>query len=498
MSLHDGSGDGMNRHNVIPSVSEGLVWGAVRHRTARTPRSLATLGMTFLATLLGAATLSAQTVRITEKPQNLAYGIVYVPVAATEPVERIAVFINGVKWREAAGRNVTFQLDLGHYIRRMRVRAAGYDGAGNLAGEDEMVINDPRPPLRARLVAPRELPEGSPLTLSANVMTPPGLTITGVDFYVGEEKVASVSQPPYVATVEAKPAVYARIVAHASDGTEVNDVVFFGSQPNDEIDVTLQQIPLSVASGDKPLRAEDLTLLDNGQGRKIEALVPASDQPLYVILLIDYSESMLEELPVVKAAAKQFAQQLLRPQDRIAIVGFNQRLFWLTGFTNDFERAAAAVDVLKPIGETHLYDSAIEVLYELQKQPGRRALVVLTDGVDQGSKFKLDHLIHYARYAGVPIYPIVKNKMLSRLMRFGIGQLQARRLTQVARDTGATYFIIQQESQLPAVYRRIADELRQQYRLVFYSDPGAPDQWHPLLVTSRAGHNLRIPRGYFP
>jgi Ca-activated chloride channel family protein len=454
--------------------------------------------LSLLVATTAAAALSAQTVTITEKPRDLVYGILYVPIVATEPVERIAVFINGVKWREGDGRAITFQLDLGHYIRRMRIRAVGYDGNGNAAGEDEMVVNDPRPPFRARLIAPREVPEGSPLTLSSNVMTPPGVSVLGVDFYVGEEKVATVTQSPYIAAVEAKTAVYARIVARASDGSEANDVVFFGSQPSDEIEVTLQQIPLSVASGDKPLRAEDLTLLDNGQPRRIEALAAASDQPLYVVLLIDYSESMLEELPVVKAAARQFAKSLLRPQDRIAVVGFNQQLFWLTGFSNDFERAAAAVDVMKPIGETHLYDSAIEVLYELQKQPGRRALVVLTDGIDQGSTFKLDHLIHYARYAGVPIYPIVKNRMLSRLMRFGIGYLQARRLTQVARDTGATYFIIQREAELPAVYRRIADELRQQYRLVFYSDPGAPDRWHPLAVTSRAGHSLRIPRGYFP
>jgi len=78
---------------------------------------------------------------------------------------------------------------------------------------------------------------------------------------------------------------------------------------------------------------------------------------------------MIEEMPVVKAAAKQFAQAVLRPQDRIALVGFNQRLFWLTGFTNDFNAVAAAVDRVKPGGETHLYDFAIEMLYELQKQP---------------------------------------------------------------------------------------------------------------------------------
>ncbi len=184
---------------------------------------------------------------------------------------------------------------------------------------------------------------------------------------------------------------------------------------------------MSVASGSKPLALSDLTLVDNGLPRKIESLVPASDQPLYAILLIDYSESMLEELPVVKAAAKDFARTLLRPRT-IAVVGFNQRLFWLTGFTNDYAAAAAAVDSIQPAGETHLYDSAIEMLFELQKLPGRHALIVLTDGVDQGSVFKLDHLIHYARYAGVPVYPIIKNKQLSRWMRFGVGYVAAKRL----------------------------------------------------------------------
>src|SRR5439155_5256014 len=107
-------------------------------------------------------------------------------------------------------------------------------------------------------------------------------------------------------------------------------------------------------------------------------------------------------------------------------------------------------------------------------------------------------LVHYARYAGVPLYPVIKNKMLMRLMRFGIGQLQARKLANIARDTGATYFIIQKESELPAVYARLAEELRQQYQLDFYSDASAADRWRTLLIRSSAGQQLRIPKGYFP
>lgn len=459
-------------------------------------RAALALTLAFLA-----AGLFGQTVRITQKPVGLVHGRIYVPVVATDPVVRIAFFINGVKYTEADGKNATAQVPVGDYIRRLRIRAIGYDADGHEAGEDEMVVNDPQPPFRVHLTAPAAVPTAGPLTLEASIIKPQDLGIASVDFFIGEKKVATLTAPPYQVAVDASQhpaAVYARVVARSSAGDEANDVVFFGDRPSDAIDVTLQQVPVSVASGTRPLRIEDLTLLDDGEPRKIEALVPASNQPLYVVLLIDYSESMLEELPVVKAAARQFARTLLRPQDRIAIVGFNQRTFWLTGWTNDWNAAADAVDRVQPIGETHLYDSAIEMLYELQKMPGRHALVVLTDGADQGSSFRLEHLSWYARYAGVPVYPIVKNRLLSRLMRFGVGYFEARRLASIAHDTGATYFIVQKERDLPAVYQRLAAELREQYQLVFYSSPGAADAWHTLRLDTRGGQQLRIPRGYFP
>lgn len=442
--------------------------------------------------LLATNTALAQTVRITQKPESLVHGNLYVPISTADNVARVELLVNNVKWSEGRGRSMVLPVKIGEYIRRLRIRAVGYDAQNNVAGEDEMVVNDPKPPFRVRLRA-------SGAALEASVIKPPQIVVTSVAFYVGEENVATVVKPPYTAPFDpATKAIYARVVARVSDGTEANDVLFFGSQPSSRIDVTLQQVPMSVAGGDRAPVAGELTLKDNGSPRRIEALVPAADQPLYVILLIDYSESMLEELPVVKAAAKQFAQRLLTPKDRIAIVGFNQTAFWLTGFTNDWSAAAAAVDRIKPAGETHLYDTAIEMLYELQKQPGRHALVILTDGVDQGSAFKLDHLVHYARYAGVPVYPIVKNKILTRLMRFGIGHLQARRLSALAHDTGATYFIIRREGELPEVYAKIAQELRQQYQLVFYSDPASADEWHALAIASSAGQQLRIPKGYFP
>jgi Ca-activated chloride channel family protein len=464
-------------------------------------RSSLGAGFALLAVMVAAATnASAQTVRITEKPYGLVSGVLLVPVVAQSPVEKLALLINGVPYAETKGQQMTAQVNVGHYIRRLRMRAVGYDAQGAIVGEDEMVVNDPRPPFRVRLEGPQQWPESGPVELHANVLRPSEILIAAVDFYVGEEKVATTLAEPHVAVVDTAKypgAVYARVVARTARGEEANDVWFFGERAHLQTDVTVQQIPVSVA-GSAPLSADQITLVDNGARRRVENLIPAGDQPLHVILLIDYSESMLEELPVVKAAAKQFARSLLRPQDRLAVAGFNQKTFWLTGYTNDWNSVAQAVDRVEPIGETHLYDSVIEMLYQIQKMPGRAALVVLTDGVDQGSTFKLEHLVHYARYAGVPVYPVVKNKSLSRWMKLGVGRLQARRLDRVAEDTGATYFIIQNERELERVYARIAQELRQQYQIVFYSEPNVPDQWRALSAVSSGGQNLRIPRGYFP
>jgi Ca-activated chloride channel family protein len=436
----------------------------------------------------------AQSVTISNKPQSIVHGNLPVTIYTTPPVERVELFVNNAHFSEGRGTSLVINVHVGEFLRRLRIRAVGYDAQNNVVGQDEMVVNDPRPPFRVHL-------QNANGMLSAAIVKPPELAIAHVDFFAGEEKLASVTREPFSVAFDASKypqARYARVAAVSATGEEANDVMVFGSVVSDQIDVTLQQIPLSVAGSPLAPQLSDLTLLDNGTARPIEALVPASDQPLYVILLIDYSESMIEEMPVVKAAAKQFAQKLLRPQDRIALVGFNQTTFWLTGFTNDFNFVASRVDSVKPGGETHLYDTAIEMLFELQKQPGRHALVIFTDGVDQGSTFKLDHLAHYARYAGVPLYPVIKNKMLSRLMRFGIGQLEARKLAGLARDTGATYFIIKSESELPSVYAKIADELRQQYQLTFHSDPAATDEWHALAIQSKSNLQLRIPKGYFP
>ncbi len=454
-----------------------------------------------VALIAAAAFAGAYDVRITIKPRGLSWGDVSVPVTVGSGVETIRLFVNGVESGEAQGRSVIFKVAIGKYLRRLRVRAVGYDAAGVAVGEDEMTVNDPQPPFRVRLSGP-PTPGAEVIELSATVLAPPNLPVVGVDFFAGETLVARDELPPYSVSFDASifPELrYARAVARGPGALEANDVFFWGDVPHESVEVIVKHIPVSFFGNKEAAPTkDDLTLIDSGAPRPIEALVPAADQPLNVILLIDSSESMLEELPILQRAAKEFARSVIRQNDRIAVVAFHERLFWLTGFTSNHALVDSAIDRLRPRGRTHLYDAAISTLYELQKMPGRKALVVLTDGMNSGGVFELDHLVHYARYAGVPIYPIVKNKWLSRLMRLRLAVTEAARFAEIARDSGATYFIINRPAELPGVYAKIADELRRQYVLVFRTESSGTDAWHPLAIRSRVKGNIRIPSGYFP
>ncbi|MGA7613692.1 MAG: VWA domain-containing protein [Thermoanaerobaculia bacterium] len=463
------------------------------------------LSLSLLLLLVPCSLFSVENpVEITLAPQGLVHGHFVLPVSTQPQVARVVVSINGVRYAEKSGRSMVFPIEVGEYIRRLRIRAVGFDAEGKEAGEDEIVLNDPQPPFRIRLVAPAEEPAEGMAEISASVTAPPNVPVQAVDFYLGETLIGSDATPPYNVAFDVghfPRASYVRAVARGAGGLEANDVAFMGGHPSENVEVNIHHLPVSVM-GESPhrLSGSDLTLIDNGTPRKIEEVISASDQPLNVIVLMDSSESMLEELPVVKEAAKRFARQLIRPQDRIAIVAFRERTIWLTPFTSDPAAVDRAVEKLRPMGETHLYDAVIEMLFQLQKMPGRKALVVLTDGMNQGGEFNLDHMVYYARSCGIPIYPIVKNRMLSRLMRFGLGfTMKAKQFANLARDTGATYFIIRSPSELGGVYARIAAELSQQYLVSFYTEDNGKDQWHPVRLDCRLpGVQLRYPRGYFP
>ena len=212
-----------------------------------------------------------------------------------------------------------------------------------------------------------------------------------------------------------------------------------------------------------------------------------------IALLVDRSSSMAEEIREVAAGALAFFEQVLGPKDRAAVLTFNHQPELAVRFTGDPEVLAGGVAGITAEGGTALYDSLVEALYYFSGVNGKRALVVITDGEDQGSRYSFDEALDYARRTGVAVYTI----------GLGLPAAGARfrmQLQRLATETGGRSFLISRASELERVYDSIEEELRSQYLLAYQSTySGRDGGFREVEVeVKRPGVSANTIRGYFP
>ncbi len=133
------------------------------------------------------------------------------------------------------------------------------------------------------------------------------------------------------------------------------------------------------------LNRNDFSVYEDGASQKIETF-SSIESPFSVALLIDTSRSTQNKLPAIRKAALAFIKQL-QPRDRVMIVTFDEKVRFVCEFTNDPAELERAVKSLKSSYLTSLYDSIYLTINEkMSRVPGRKAIVILTDGVDTASK----------------------------------------------------------------------------------------------------------------
>ncbi len=145
------------------------------------------------------------------------------------------------------------------------------------------------------------------------------------------------------------------------------------------------------------------------------------------------------------------------------------------------------------MGNTTLHDSLIYALYYFGGVKGKRALVILSDGKDEGSRYGFNEALEYARRSGVALYTV------------GIG-LSTReadvrlKLSRLAEETGGRFFFIQHASELEGIYDAIQKELRSQYLLAYQSsNDGDPEKFRAIEVKlGKPGLEAKTMRGYYP
>ncbi len=390
----------------------------------------------------------------------------------------------------------------------IEVRALGARGA--YAGSDKIVLNRLDPPFAVRIagISPTRS-EGEPaVRVEAGISVPRAETLERVEFYRTEQLVAAFEHfegqagPSGVRNVIAdvptsgvSPQDFVRVVAHLGDGRELEDVELLqGAEFSSEIDVQLVQLQVLVVDrrGNPVggLKPEDFEVREDGQLRQVERLFVSNDVPLSLGLAIDSSGSMDPIWQQTSAIAEAFLDGALTWRDQAFLVDFDSTLRLVQPLTGSKPLLARGLERLFPQGNTALYDAILFSLLQYGEAPGRRALVVVTDGFDSNSRSDPTRAIDFGKRLGVPVYVVAM-----RSIGFGPTTMDEANLRNSMRlitgPTGGRLFQIESVAQMADVFDHIEDELRRQYVLTYYSEGPFGAALEPEVRVTRKGLKVR-------
>jgi VWFA-related protein len=302
------------------------------------------------------------------------------------------------------------------------------------------------------------------------------------------------------------------------------------------------------------LTQNDFTITEDGRPQTIKYFSRETDLPLTLGLLVDTSGSQRRVIDEERTASKRFLDDVLRvDKDQAFLIHFDREVELLQDLTNSRDKLEKACNLLEVDsrggqgggsypsggggypgggggggyprggarrGGTALYDAVLLASNELMsKQKGRKAVVVLSDGVDNGSKVTLgqavesaqraDTLVYSIYFADQETYPMTNPGFGGYGRRRGMGSPmpypQSNRpdgkkvLQQLSRETGGTFFEASKKETVDKIYARIQEELRNQYSLGYTSDQGADaPSYRKIAVTAKPkGLTVQARDGYY-
>jgi VWFA-related protein len=256
------------------------------------------------------------------------------------------------------------------------------------------------------------------------------------------------------------------------------------------------------------LSKEDFSLSEDGRPQTIRYFTRETDLPLTVGLMVDTSGSQQRVLDAERGASFRFLDQVVREnKDKVFIVQFDSAVQIrqdLTSSVRKLEDVLAYVDTeterqlqIQHGGGTLLYDAVVRASKDImQKQSGRKALIVLTDGVDNGSYFTLQDAVDAAQRADTLVYSILYADAGAYGM-FGGGGGE-RVLRRMSEQTGGGYFEVTKKLTVDRIFDTIEQELRSQYNIGYISDkPAVLSEFRAVQLTAQKGLAVQARREYW-
>jgi Ca-activated chloride channel homolog len=252
------------------------------------------------------------------------------------------------------------------------------------------------------------------------------------------------------------------------------------------------------------LRADELRIFEDGRPQPLIHFSRGREAQARILLLVDASGSMNAKLQTtsVRMAAVQLLGAL-DPEDEVGLAAFDHRYWGVVAFTRDRKQVLDGFDGLDPFSSTALHDALDHAARDVASRgEGRRAVVVMTDGVDTASQLSPDEVIAHSRALDVPIYAISVLSPLddpaSPSFVGGRGSAGSVVLARYAALSGGAAFTVSDLTGLRRAAGEIVDQLKHQYRLGFDPAPG-PARLRRLDVrTTRKGVMVHTRSGYMP
>src|ERR1041385_1220237 len=262
------------------------------------------------------------------------------------------------------------------------------------------------------------------------------------------------------------------------------------------------------------LTKDHFDLLEEGKPQTIKYFSAQSDLPITLGLLVDSSKSMERTLPEEKVVAGGFLQKVITSKDLAFVISFDISVDLLQDLTNNMRSLRSGLDKarintntagLSPMGTpgpvptaggdnkgTLLFDAVYLAADEvLSRQVGRKAMVILTDGDDVGSKMRLKDSIEAAQKADVVTYVLL---ITDPMYPSNYGDM-----SKLAEQTGGRIIPVRGPDKLDKAFAEIAAELRSQYSLGFTStNPTNDGKFRRLEVKSKDGYKIQARKGYYP
>lgn len=268
------------------------------------------------------------------------------------------------------------------------------------------------------------------------------------------------------------------------------------------------------------LTKDSCQVAENHEPQTIKRLTQEKNLPLTIGILLDTSGSQENVLPLEKDSGARFLREILTPKDEAFLISFDVNVDLLSDYTNSPGELHRAIDkasinsassstgipgigggpmpTSNPRG-TLLYDAVYLGAHDkLQSQTGRKVLVILTDGQDQGSQVKIKEAIEAAQKANVIVYPILIADRASYAAA-GVLYTGSGDMDRLARETGGRVINVGNNGRrLEDAFDQIQDELRTQYLLSYTpTDKKADGTYRHIDMTCGKGTQVQARKGYY-